>query len=472
MKNVRIALHWQIFIALLVAVLYGILFPSSFKVTNKTIKKLVIEYKDSTLVDQLTYIKDSNFNNITAFEGSLKVLMSEKAYINHKRLIIQNSYYNPAIKAVHWMGIVFLRLLKMIVIPLILLSIISGILSIGSGKNLGRLGLKTVVYYISTTIFALLTGLFFANIFKPGMHYQYDNDGFEPDLSVQHKTLGDIFIEIVPDNIFKSLLNSELLSIIFISILTGIFVFQLGTKNRQLLTELFHSLFELCMKITMFIIKLAPYGVFALVAKTIADQDNLTSLFSNLGTFLISVLAALLIHAFIILPSLMFFFWRLNPIKHFSNMLPAILTAFSTASSAATLPLTMDNVKRKSGVSEKLANFTLPIGATVNMDGTAIYIAAVVLFIAQVLEVHMGFKEQLIVLTASMLASIGTAAIPMGSLVIITIVLDIFGLPFEMIALILPVDRILDMFRTSVNIWSDSCGAAVIAKTEGEKLNI
>jgi len=153
-------------------------------------------------------------------------------------------------------------------------------------------------------------------------------------------------------------------------------------------------------------------------------------------------------------------------------MTSALLTAFSTASSAATLPLTMNNVKEKSGVSEKIANFTLPIGATVNMDGTAIYITAVVMFIAQITGMEMGVKEQLIILLTALLTSIGTAAIPMASLVIITIILNIFGLPFEMIAIILPVDRILDMLRTTVNVWSDSCGAVIIARSEGERLNI
>ena len=172
------------------------------------------------------------------------------------------------------------------------------------------------------------------------------------------------------------------------------------------------------------------------------------------------------------LPLLTYLFGRNNPVRHFNNMISALLTAFSTASSAATLPLTMSNVKEKSGVSEKIANFTLPIGATVNMDGTAIYITAVVMFIAQITGMEMGLKEQLIILLTAVLTSIGTAAIPMASLVIITIILNIFGLPFEMIAIILPADRILDMLRTSVNVWSDSCGAVIIAKSEGEKLKV
>ncbi|MFO7656477.1 MAG: dicarboxylate/amino acid:cation symporter [Bacteroidales bacterium] len=472
MKKTRIALHWQILFALLASVVYGILFPSAYKVTDRSLKSIVTTYKDTIVIDQLTLIKGTTFNTLSEFDIVLKSKLNHEDYMKSRKEIIKNAYYNPAIKVVYWMGIIFLRLLKMIVIPLILTSIISGILSIGSGRNLGRLALKTVFYYMSTSILALLTGLFFANILKPGMNYQNMLTEFEPDLSIQHKTLGDIFIGIVPDNIFKSLVDNELLSVILIALLTGIFIIQLGQGSRKFLTNMFASLFELCIKITMFIIKLAPFGVFGLVAKTIADQDNLSLLFNNLGIFLLSVSAALAVHALVLLPSIMYFLLKINPIKHFSNMLPALLTAFSTASSAATLPLTLDNVKNKSGVSDKMANFTLPIGATVNMDGTAIYIAAVVLFISQAAGMHMGFKEQVIILIASLLASIGTAAIPMGSMVIITIVLDIFGLPFEMIALVLPVDRILDMLRTSVNIWSDSCGAVIVAKTEGETLKV
>ena len=283
---------------------------------------------------------------------------------------------------------------------------------------------------------------------------------------------GNLLIEIVPDNIFRSLVDNDLLSVIFLSLLLGIFITRLEKKNNGMLSGLFNSLFELFMKITMFIIKLAPLGIFGLVAKVMADQDNISSLLGNLGSFIICVTAALFVHALVTLPLLTYLFGKNNPVRHFNNMASALLTAFSTASSAAALPLTMNNVREKSGVSEKIANFTLPIGATVNMDGTAIYITAVVMFIAQITGMEMGLKEQLIILLTALLASIGTAGIPMGSIVFITILLNIFDLPVEMIAIILPVDRILDMLRTTVNVWSDSCGAVIIAKSEGEQLKV
>lgn len=468
----KIPLHWQIFIALLLAVIFGIIFSTNYKLTSHSLTRLTNEIQHEETLSALSTIINNEYESVNDLDDQLKSILNRSDYLAYRSLITKIAYHNPAIRWIEWMGVVFLRALKMIVIPLILLSIISGILSIGSGKNLGRLGLKTIVFYISTSVLALAGGLIFSDLIRPGEGFDIRGIEYVNDISVQHKTLKDVFIEIVPDNLFKSLVNNDLLSVIIISILTGVIIYQLEDKHKTFLTNLFSSLFELCLKITSFIIKLAPLGVFGLVAKVIADQDNLSNLFSSLGSFLICVMAALLIHAFVVLPGLLYAFGKSSPVKHFNNMVPALLTAFSTASSAATLPLTMSNVKEKSGVSEKIANFTLPVGATVNMDGTAIYITVVVMFIAQAMGLQMGFKEQIILLTAALLASIGTAAIPMGSLVIISIILDIFGLPFEMIALILPVDRILDMFRTSVNIWSDSCGAVIIAKSEGEELNV
>lgn len=468
----KIPLHWQIFIALILAIIFGIVFSTSYMLTDKKLTKLAKEIQNDQIISQLTSIKNTCYKTLSEFEEQLESRLSQPDMREYKNHVIKAAYHNPILSWIEWMGIIFLRALKMIVIPLIFTSIISGIISIGSGHNLGRLGLKTLLYYISTSVLAILVGLFFVNVFQPGAGADIKGITEISDMSFQQKDLKDILVEIVPDNIFKSLVNNDLLSVIFVSLLVGIFITQLDKKNNGLLTGLFNSLFELFMKITMFIIRLAPLGIFGLVAKVIADQDNIGNLIGNLGSFIFCVAAALFVHALITLPLLTRLFGKNNPVKHFNNMVSALLTAFSTASSAATLPLTMDNVKEKSGVSDKIANFTLPIGATVNMDGTAIYITAVVMFIAQITGMEMGLKEQLIILLTAVLTSIGTAAIPMASLVIITIILNIFGLPFEMIAVILPVDRILDMLRTSVNVWSDSCGAVIIARSEGEQLKV
>ena len=468
----KIPLHWQIFAGLLLAIAFGIIFSTNYVLTSQRITSLSENIKNQKVLNELTQLKNSSYKTVASFEKSLKSVLTEEDYRSYNNLIVQAAYENKELRWVSWMGIIFLRALKMIVIPLILTSIISGIVSIGSGSSLGRLGFKTILYYMSTSVLAILTGLFFVDVFKPGSGAGFTGLEASGDLSVQHQSLKDTLIDIVPDNIFKSLVNNDLLSIIFISVIVGIFITRMDRKNNGLLSDLFESLFDLFMKITMFVIKLAPIGIFGLVAKVIADQDNINNLMQSLGGFIFCVMAALLVHAIVTLPLLTFLIGKNHPFRHLNNMTSALLTAFSTASSAATLPLTMNNVKEKSGVSDKIANFTLPIGATVNMDGTAIYITAVVMFIAQITGMEMGVKEQLIILLTALLTSIGTAAIPMGSLVIITIILDIFGLPFALIAIILPVDRILDMLRTSVNVWSDSCGAVIIAKSEGEELKV
>ena len=386
--------------------------------------------------------------------------------------VVVGIFFKPVVPYLSWMGDIFLRLLKMIVIPLILTSIISGIASIGGEGHFGRLGLKTILYYVTTSMLAIITGLILVDLIKPGIGVDITSIPNVDKLQIQHKSFSETLIDIVPDNIFKAMVNSDLLSIIFVAIIDGIFLAKLGKQHRQLLVDVFTSGFELFMKITMFIIKLAPYGVFGLIVKVVAEQKDFGDLVYRLGTFMLTVLIALAIHAFITLPLLVKFVGKARPFKHMKNVSTPLLTAFSTASSAAALPLNMNDTHENSGVSEKITNFTLPIGATVNMDGTAIYITAVVMFIAQAQGATMGLKEQFIILITALLASIGTAAIPMGSLVIITILLDVLGLPFELIALVLPVDRILDMFRTATNVWSDSCGAVIIAKSEGEELKV
>jgi len=371
-----------------------------------------------------------------------------------------------------WMGEIFLRLLKMIVIPLILSSIISGVANMGSDSNFGRLGLKTLAYFLSTTVIAILIGLLLVNLIKPGVGMDLSSIPINESVNIEKQRISDMLIQIVPQNIFRSMVNNEFLSVIFFAIISGIFIGKIETKNRIIVTDFFNAFFELFMKMTMLVIKLAPYGIFGLIVKVIAEQNDFGNMVIKLGWFMITVLAAILIHALIILPLIVKFIGRAKPFKHLSNVKTALITAFSTASSAAALPLNMKETHEKSGVSHKITNFTLPLGATVNMDGTAIYIAAVVMFIAQAKGVDMGFKEQFIVLITAVFASIGTAAVPMASLVMITIILEVLGLPIEYMALILPVDRILDMFRTATNVWSDSCGAVVIAKSEGEILNV
>ncbi len=386
--------------------------------------------------------------------------------------VLYGIYFKDSIEYVAWMGEIFLRALKMIIIPLILSSIISGVTNIGNAENLGRLGLKTIVYYITTSMFAIITGLLLVNLFCPGVGADL-NFSQKIDLEIGSETLGQTLINIIPDNIFSAFShNTQMLSVIFFAILFGFFITKSGEKSKKLLTGFFNAVFDVMMKLTLFIIKFTPFGIFGLVAEKVAEQDDLLALLQSMGMYMGVVLLALFIHAFITLPLITRFIGRANPGKLFNAVKTPLITAFSTSSSSATLPLTMEAVEHNSGVSNKISSFTLPLGATINMDGTALYECVAVMFIAQAYGYDLSFIQQVIVVITALLASIGAAGIPMAGLVMITIILTAVGLPLEGVGLILAVDRILDMFRTATNVWSDSCGAVVIAKTEGEKLKV
>ncbi len=398
----KIQLHWQILIALVLAVLYGIFLPE---------------------------------------------------YIGY----------------VSWMGTVFLRALKMIIIPLVLASIITGVANMGSAENLGRLGLKTMLYYILTSTFAIVTGLILVNIFKPGAGADLN---FTQEVGGHIDTsLGEILIRIIPDNLFDAMSdNGQMLSIIFFAILFGFFITRVNEKSKRMLTDFFSAVFDVIMQLTMFIIKFTPLGIFGLVAEKVAEVDDLIGLMQSMGLYMLVVLTGLFLHAVITLPLITRFIGRVNPRKHFQALRIPLITAWSTSSSNATLPLTIQAVEENDGVSKKIANFTLPLGATINMDGTALYECVAVMFIAQAYGMDMSVGQQVLIVVTALLASIGAAGIPMAGLVMITIILTVVGLPLEGVGLILAVDRILDMFRTATNVWSDSCGAVVIARTEGEVL--
>lgn len=386
--------------------------------------------------------------------------------------VLYGLFFSEHVHLVAWMGDIFIKALKMIIIPLIFTSIISGIANVGSGDNLGRLGFKTIAYYLSTSTAALFTGLVIVNIFKPGVGADLGFANQVEGLGVAKESFGSTLMNIVPDNLFVAMVENQMLSIIFFAILMGFFITKTKEKSQKILLGFFDSLFELIMKITIFVIRFTPYGIFGIVAKQIAENNDLGELFSRLGLFMLVVILALFIHAFIVLPIVLKTIGRVSPIKHFNAMRTPLITAFSTSSSNATLPLTMNAVKKNSGVSTKISSFTLPLGATVNMDGTALYELVAAMFIAQAYGIELTFTEQIIGVLTGLLASIGAAGIPMAGLVMISVVLSAMGLPLEGVGLILAVDRLLDMFRTTVNVWSDSCGAVIIAKSEGEKLNV
>ncbi len=372
------------------------------------------------------------------------------------------------IKKTAFIGTLFLNALKMIVIPLIATSIISGIVGIKQSSELKRLGFKTAGYYALTSLLAIITGCILVNIIKPGTRSGFTMESSSLNLSGDLSQISKTLMNIIPTNIFDALSNGNMLSIIMFSLLFGFFIKKTTTNHQESISTFFNAVFETMQKMTDFIIKFTPYGVFSLIAKVVAETGSES--FSSLGLFAFTVFLALFIHAFITLPALLKIIdSRISPIKHFKAMQTALLTAFSTASSSATLPLTMECAEKKAGVSNKTTSFVIPLGATINMDGTALYECVATIFIAQIYGIHLGMSAQLTIILTALLVSIGAAGIPMAGLVMMSIILNAVGLPLEGIGLILAVDRVLDMLRTTTNIWSDSCGTAIIAATENEK---
>jgi Na+/H+-dicarboxylate symporter len=386
--------------------------------------------------------------------------------------VIYGLLFGSTVEYVSWMGDLFLQALKMIIVPLIITSIVSGVTNIGSGSNFGRLFTKTFSYYILTSTLAISAGLLFVNIIQPGIGAEINLEKSVEGFAAENQSFTDTLMGIVPSNVFEAMSSGNMLSVIFFSMLFGFFITRANSDNKELLTNFFNAGFEVMMKITLFIIKFTPIGVFALAAKLMASQEDPIGTFESLGLYMLTVLLSLAFHGIIVLPLILKFIGRVNPLKHFKALTGPLLTAFSTSSSNATLPYTLEAVEENSGVSNKITSFTLPLGATINMDGTALYEGVAVMFIAQAYGIELGILQQLVVVVTALLASIGAAAVPMAGLVMMTIILSAVGLPLEGIALILPVDRLLDMCRTTVNVWSDSCGAVVIAKTEGENLKV
>ena len=384
------------------------------------------------------------------------------------------------IPAFDTLGSLFLNALKMLIVPLVTSALISGIASMGRGSsNLGRMGLKAVIYYLSTSVLAILVGLMMVNLIAPGivdgrpagelLHLRHDAATSAALAEVQNRTdasFSAILLQLFPPNIIEAAANGQLVGMIIFSLLFGYCMVRIDEAKAQVLRDFWQGLFETMMAVTMIIMRLAPYGVFALIAKTIASSGF--AAIGPLSVFFGTVISALAIHVFVTLPLLLYFVARVKPLLHFRAMAPALLTAFSTASSAATLPLSMRCLEQNSGVSNRAVGFVIPLGSTINMDGTALYECVAAIFIAQIYGLDLTFTQQFLVVFLALLTSTGMAGIPSASLVAISVILGAIGLPLEGIGLLLVTDRLLDMLRTSANVFSDSCGAVVVARSEGE----
>ncbi len=382
-----------------------------------------------------------------------------------------------------FVGNLFMRALKMVIVPLVATSIVSGMLSLGGDRHFGRIGLRVFVYYAATGLFAILGGLFFVNLFKPG-HVDavtaeaiVGQAGAAPDLAAKLSgaSLSDMtgfFSRMVPDNIVTAATdNGNLLGIIFFCLCFGFFISRLTGEARTFQEKLWTSLNAVMLRLTGWIIAFAPIGVFGLVLPVVVRTGF--GLVVPLALFFLTVMLGLCLHLFGTLSLFLWRFGRVNPLTHQRAMLPVLLTAFSSSSSSATLPVTIETVE-KTGVSNRICGFTLPLGATVNMDGTALYECVVVIFVAQFYGAMQGFEigffTQMKVVILALLTSVGVAGIPSASLVAIAMILGFVGLPIEAVALVWVTDRILDMCRTAVNVYSDTCGAVIVARMEGESV--
>jgi proton glutamate symport protein len=393
-----------------------------------------------------------------------------------------------ALETCKFIGDLFMRALKMIIVPLIVTAVVSGITGLKGVEGFGRLGAKTIAFYLTSSLAAILVGLLLVNLIQPGLSDGKPNAeilaAFEENKAKadpadiakveaasqrNEKDFLSIFKAMLPENVLQAATdNEQMLGVIVFSILFSIAVTQLPWHMGNNVRDFFEAANEAMIIVTKWIMAVAPIGVYALILPMIHKTG--LDLFEQLGKYFFTVLFGLLIHFTVILPLALRFIGKVNPKAHFMAMRPALLMAFSTASSSATLPVTMRSVQENAGVSKRVSSFTLPLGSTVNMDGTALYECVAVIFVAQVMGIELGLGAQFFIVVAALLTSIGVAGIPSASLVAILLILKNSGIPNAELAVVtlLAVDRLLDMSRTAVNIYSDTCAAVIIGRSEGE----
>jgi len=377
-------------------------------------------------------------------------------------------------------GTIFINLLKLIAIPLIIVSLINGISGLDDVSRLSRIGFKTMGLYLVTTILAVSIGLIAANLIRPGNFFtsdiqlEYSSDSLSQAAGNPDSVSGPLqfIVNLIPDNIFDALTdNSRMLQIIFFSLLFGVSIVLTNQEKTRQLRLLFESLNEVVMRMIHLIMYAAPIGVFALIASITTDlagqnSSDTYALFGSLGMYTLTVILGLVFLIFIVYPVALSMFTNVSPRQFFKAMSPAQLLAFSTSSSAATLPMTMQCCEENLGLKKEVTSFVLPLGATINMDGTSLYQAVAAIFLAQIYQMDLSFVQQLTIILTATLASIGSAAVPGAGMIMLVIVLSSVGIPTEGIALIFAVDRPLDMLRTVVNITGDSVVASIVNISE------
>lgn len=384
---------------------------------------------------------------------------------------------SQAIAACGFIGGLFLNALKMVVVPLIVSSIISAMSTFGDAGALSRIGVRTMVFYTATTVLAVVTGLTMVNLVQPGI---IDGQPARELLGLaagagtlgenvsnaKLSDIGDVFYRLVTANPIKAAAESDLLGLVFFSMLFGIFAARISGTVGQVQRDFWAGVRETMMHITALVMRFAPIGVFALVAKALSSTG--VEAIRPLAMFFFATLGGLVFHLLVTMSVLLALVGRVSPLRMLKAMTPALLTGFSTSSSAGTLPVTLDCLRTRAGVSERVTGFTLPLGAAINLDGTALYECAAAMFLAQAYGLHLDFVTQFVIVAMAVVTSMGVTGIPSASLVAIAVILGAVGLPLEGLGVLLAVDRVLDMCRTAVNVYGDGCGAVVIGRLEGE----
>lgn len=379
--------------------------------------------------------------------------------------IAAGAFLGPKVSIVEPIGKVFITLLKMLIVPLVFSSLVVGVSSIGEPKTLGRIGVKTILIYLLTTAVAIVIGLGMGHFFQPGSGMSIE--GVEAAAGRAAPALSEVIIGMFPDNPVQALAQGHMLQIIVFALFFGIAAMLAGDKGKPVLSFM-ESMAETMYKVTDLVMNLAPYGVFALIAVTVSKYG--LSVLAPFAKVIGAVYLGCIVHAIVVYSGMVAVVAKKSPLWFFRGVQEASLTAFVTRSSSATLPVTMTCAQENMGISEKISSFVLPLGATINMDGTALYQGVCALFIAQAFGIDLSIGAQVGIIVTATLASIGTAGVPGAGLIMLTLVVTQAGLPMEGVAMVAGIDAVLDMARTSLNVTGDACVAAVVAKTEGETL--
>jgi Na+/H+-dicarboxylate symporter len=443
----KIKLHWLILIGILVGAAVGAAFNSTYYpgIASEA-RETVFEGQPYTEAEEAVEMK--------------RIQAEEKRLFRANRLggIIDG------------IARIFRTLLELVVIPLVFSSLVSGIVGLGDFSKLGRLGSKALGWYLTTSLLAIMTGLVLVNLIGPGRGavLPLPDTGDMPNVP---ESFWEVILNMIPDNVVAAAAEFKLIQVLFFAILFGIFTLAVDERHRKPIADLFDSLFAIMMKMTTWVISLAPVGIAALIASLVAVTGP--GIFRGLIGYALTVFGALCFHFFVTLPALFWVITRRNPYRVMWAMYTALVTGFSTASSSGTLPVTLSRIEKRVGVSNKVSSFVLPIGATVNMDGTALYECVAVIFVSQVYasanpDFTLTLGSQIMIVFLALMVSIGAAGIPHAGLVMMVVIFRAIGVPIELAAVLWAVDRPLDMSRTVVNIWSDTLGAATIAHTESE----